>query len=99
MDEFISFVFQLKTQNVSFIAMENEYWIYPDMIQLINNQRNTKYNIEMITQIRNPFTRFVSNFFYEINRDHYRENAYLRINGNIKQRLLAFHQAKKEKKE
>ena len=79
-----------QAQNVSFIAMENAFWTYPNVIQDIRNMHNFSFDIEMITQFRNPFKRFVSDFFFEIKEKTYKEPSLLKRK-NIKERLLAFH--------
>eukprot|EP01084_Bolivina_argentea_P027723 51510_1 len=83
-----SFIIDFKRLGVSFIAMENQYFHYAHSINNINFKK--QYQISLITQLRHPYKRFLSNFFYEIKWEMYKENVSI-WNPNIMQRLLSFH--------
>ena len=94
LSQFIFFIKQLNINNTSFIAIENEYFINVDPNIIINSNyvlNVVRYRkIELITQFRDPFDRYLSAFFYEINTRWYRETNSMKKN-DIKQRLLSFH--------
>eukprot|EP01084_Bolivina_argentea_P121421 215162_1 len=53
----------LAEKNASFITLENNYFLNKS---LINNEFKKRNNIQMVTQFRDPFQRFISNYFYDI---------------------------------
>lgn len=92
--ELLNFFYDMKKQNVSFIVMENEFWSYPESVYEIKELPKIKANgpkIEMIIQFRNPFERFVSNFFWEISQRNYREMKVVKYS-DIRTRLMFFHE-------
>eukprot|EP01084_Bolivina_argentea_P137854 242792_1 len=94
--ELTSYFQNLKFEHVSFIAMEDYYFINSDYLNRINSvflKNSIKYKIELVTQFRDPFSRFVSNFFYSIKRRLYREIKEMRVD-DIKKRLLWWHNRK-----
>ena len=56
----------LHKNKATFIATEN-HWFHNTSI--INEEFKQQHRIELVTQIRNPFDRFLSNFFFDTHTD------------------------------
>ena len=80
----------LHQNGATFIAMENDYFRESQLIDDAFKQRN---RIELVTQIRDPFTRFNSNYFFDIRLGVYSEPKALSLgNVSLADRLRAYHE-------
>jgi len=77
----------LNENNATFIATENRYFRSAPAIDTAFKRQN---RIELVTQIRNPFDRFVSNFFFDLRLGAYRESESVRDLSFV-QRLKRYH--------
>eukprot|EP01084_Bolivina_argentea_P238761 401154_1 len=80
----------LNHKHISFIAMENNYFWNRD---IINDQFKKRNKIEIVTQIRDPFDRFLSNYYFDIKYKFYTTpiNLFYKKKTSLIDRLKAYH--------
>ena len=84
----IDFVSQCLHQNkATFIATENHWFLNTS---IINKEFKRQNRIELVTQIRNPFARFVSNYFFDVKYHAIGEPQRIK-NISLIQRLRRYH--------
>ena len=60
-EHFMAFLSYCRDHGTTFIATENEWFHSPSVF---NEEFKLRYRIELVTQIKNPFDRFISNYFF-----------------------------------
>ena len=70
-EKLVNFIARCLNENgATFIAAENSWF---QNVSIINEEFKRQNRIELVTQFRNPFARFVSNYFFDLKTRRIRE--------------------------
>ena len=86
-EELTDFLQGLHADHVTFIAMENHWFRNASMVDELFKRKNS---LELATQLRNPFSRFLSNYLFAV-QFHEIEQSEAMANLTLVARLRAYH--------